>query len=83
MRAGASFGAPRRGPDWRSRPSRVVSSARLVEYAWGYDGGDSALLKTHVCHLREKLAMPISGSGGIKAVPGVGYKLLPAGQVSS
>jgi DNA-binding response OmpR family regulator len=56
--------------------NRVIPYSRLVEYAWGYDRGDANLLKTHVCHLREKLHMPISEQTGIKAVPGVGYKLV-------
>ena len=55
---------------------RVVSSSRLVEYAWGYDGGDASLLKTHVCHIREKLGMPLDAKTGIKSVAGVGYKLV-------
>jgi DNA-binding response OmpR family regulator len=54
---------------------RVVPYARLVEYAWGYDGGDSSLLKTHISHIRSKLGMPGDGPGGIRAVPGVGYSL--------
>ena len=54
---------------------RVIPYARLVEYAWGYDGGDSSLLKTHISHIRSKLRMFGDGPGGIKAVPGVGYSL--------
>ena len=57
--------------------NRVIPYTRLVEYAWGYDGGDAGLLKTHVCHIREKLNLPLGGNGGIKAIPGVGYKLVP------
>lgn len=60
-----------------ANPNRVVPYTRLVEYAWGYDSGDAGLLKTHVCHIREKLAMPLSGKAGIKAVPDVGYKFVP------
>src|SRR5918911_598226 len=37
-----------------SNVGRVVSSERLVEYAWGYDGGEASLLKTHICHIRKK-----------------------------
>jgi len=59
-------------------PNRVVPYSRLVEYAWGYDTGDANLLKTHICHVREKLDMPIQAKTGIKAVPGVGYRLVPA-----
>jgi DNA-binding response OmpR family regulator len=51
---------------------RVVSGSRLVEYAWGYDGSDVSLLKTHICHIRRKLNM---GRGEITSVPGVGYRL--------
>ena len=58
-------------------PNRVVPYSRMVEYAWGYDTGDANLLKTHICHVREKLNMPIQAKSGIKAVPGVGYRLVP------
>jgi DNA-binding response OmpR family regulator len=54
---------------------RVIPYSRLVEYAWGYDGGDSSLLKTHVCHIRSKLDLPLDGAGSIRSVPGVGYTL--------
>jgi len=57
--------------------NRVVPYSRLVEYAWGYDSGDANLLKTHVCHIREKLDMPVDGKTGIRSVPGVGYRLVP------
>jgi len=56
--------------------NRVIPYSRLVEYAWGYDSGDANLLKTHVCHIREKLELPMIGQNGIRAVPGVGYKLV-------
>lgn len=55
---------------------RVIPYARLVEHAWGYEGGDSYLLKTHIYHLRRKLALPPKGPGGIRAVSGVGYSLM-------
>ena len=58
-----------------SNVGRVVSSSRLVEYAWGYDGADAGLLKTHVCHIRMKLKLPRGQVGDILAVPGVGYRL--------
>jgi DNA-binding response OmpR family regulator len=59
-----------------SNPGRVVSSARLLAYAWGYDADDTSLLKTHVSHLRKKLA-PLLGDGtlDIEALPRVGYRL--------
>ena len=58
-----------------SNEGRVVKSERIVEYAWGFDGGDSSLLKTHVSHIRSKLGMEAERGPYIKAVPWVGYKL--------
>jgi DNA-binding response OmpR family regulator len=54
---------------------RVIPYDRLVEYAWGYDGGDSSLLKTHMSHIRSKLGIGATGPGSIRAIPGVGYSL--------
>jgi DNA-binding response OmpR family regulator len=55
---------------------RVIPYSRLVEYAWGYDGGEASLLKTHICHIRQKLGLVAGGDGlKIKAVVGVGYSL--------
>ena len=56
----------------------MIPYSRLVEYAWGYDGGGSALLKTHICHIRKKLGAAPGAPGGIRAVPGVGYSLQKA-----
>ena len=53
---------------------RVIPYSRLVEYAWGYEGGDASLLKTHITHIREKLGLQ-PGQPGIRAVMGVGYTL--------
>ncbi len=54
---------------------RVVASSRLIEYAWGYEGGENSLLKTHACHIRQKLGMIRGEPGYIKAIPWVGYCL--------
>ena len=54
---------------------RVLPYARLVEHAWGYDGGDASLLKSHVHHIRKKLQLPPTGPGSLRAVSGVGYSL--------
>jgi len=54
---------------------RVVTSARLVDYGWGYDGGDIALVKTHISHIRKKLQLPKPDIGDIEAVPRIGYRL--------
>jgi DNA-binding response OmpR family regulator len=61
-----------------SNEGRVVSSQRLVEYAWGYDGGEPSLLKTHVCHIRQKLGLGEPGPT-IESVPWVGYRLTKGG----
>ncbi len=60
-----------------SNAGRVVPHERLVEYAWGYEEGDVALLKTHISHIRTKLALPATGPGSIQAVPRLGYRLTP------
>ena len=57
---------------------QVIPHSRLVQYAWGYDGGDASLLKTHIAHIRKKVGMPADGPGSIRAVRGVGYVLMPA-----
>jgi DNA-binding response OmpR family regulator len=57
---------------------RVVSSSRLVEYAWGYDGGEVSLVKTHISHIRQKLAIEKDKPGYVRAVPWVGYSLVRA-----
>jgi DNA-binding response OmpR family regulator len=54
---------------------RVVRSERLVEYALGYDHGESSLLRTHVSHIRRKLQLPPRGPGSIAVLPCVGYRL--------
>ena len=61
---------------------RVVSSSRLVEYAWGYDGGEASLVKTHISHVRQKLGIDKDRPGQdqpgdirIRTVPWVGYSL--------
>jgi DNA-binding response OmpR family regulator len=53
----------------------VVTSTRLVDYAWGYDGGDVALLKTHMSHIRKKVGLPLPDLGDILAIPRVGYRM--------
>ncbi len=54
---------------------RVVSFARLADHVWGYDGGDPAVLKTHISHIRSKLKLPREGPGAIRVVHGAGYYL--------
>jgi len=59
-------------------PGRIVPFARLLQYAWGYDGVDARVLKTHVSHIRRKLALPPGGADAILSVSSVGYRLLVA-----
>jgi DNA-binding response OmpR family regulator len=54
---------------------RVVPYDRLIEYAWGHDGGSPSHLKIRICSIRKKLGLPVSGDAGIKAVVGTGYTL--------
>jgi DNA-binding response OmpR family regulator len=58
-----------------SNEGRVVNTQRLIEHAWGYEGGESSLLKTHVCHIRQKLGMKQNQGPYIKGIPWVGYQL--------
>ena len=55
---------------------QIIPYARLVDYAWGYEGGDASLLKTHICHVRRKLGLPLDGEGAIRSLPTVGYSLV-------
>jgi len=54
---------------------RVVPYDRLIEYAWGHNGGSPSHLKIRICSIRKKLGLPVSGDAGIKAVVGTGYTL--------
>ena len=54
----------------------VVETRRLADHAWQSSGtGDSALLKTHVSHLRQKLAEAGGAVIDIRAIPRTGYLL--------
>ena len=55
---------------------QVIPYTRLVSYAWGYEGGDASLLKTHICHIRQKLNLPAEGAGSIRSFTTVGYSLV-------
>jgi two-component system response regulator MtrA len=55
---------------------QIIPYTRLVDYAWGYEGGDANLLKTHICHIRQKLRLPLEGEGSIRSLPTVGYTLV-------
>ena len=55
---------------------QIIPYARLVDYAWGFEGGDASLLKTHICHVRAKLGLPLTGPGSIRSLATVGYSLV-------
>jgi two-component system response regulator RegX3 len=57
---------------------RVVSTDRLIEFVWNYDGGDAFALKTHLCHIRQKLDIAKGCAGYISSVPHIGYTLKTA-----
>ncbi len=53
---------------------RIVPHARLIETAWGADGGDIASLQTQVYELRALVDKPFS-QPLIQTVRGIGYRL--------
>jgi DNA-binding response OmpR family regulator len=58
-----------------SNAGRVLSTDRLIELVWNYEGGDAFTLKTHISHLRQKLGLVKGQPGYIRSVPHVGYTL--------
>jgi DNA-binding response OmpR family regulator len=59
---------------------RVLTTDRLIELAWNYDGGDAFALKTHISHIRQKLGTQKGAAGYISSVPHIGYRLEPGSQ---
>jgi DNA-binding response OmpR family regulator len=58
---------------------RVAPFERLLRFAWPTDKGDPGALKTHISHLRAKLALNRTGASmTIESVPGIGYRLRPS-----
>lgn len=55
---------------------QTIPYSRLVDYTWGFEGGDVHLLKTHICHIREKLNFAREGDCAIRSLPTVGYSLV-------
>jgi DNA-binding response OmpR family regulator len=54
----------------------VLTHTRLINEGWGYEcETTSALLKSHLTHIRKKLGLPRSGPGSITAAAGLGYRL--------
>ncbi len=53
---------------------RIVSTSRLIDFAYGLDGeGDVSLLKTHFSHIRRKIAEVSDYPLTIRALAGAGY----------
>jgi len=55
--------------------NKVVPTSRMYTYVWGSQGGDANALRSHISHLRHKLALEVAGDtpGTISSVPAVGY----------
>jgi DNA-binding response OmpR family regulator len=54
---------------------RIVTSERLVEYGWGYRGGDPMLLRGHISHIRRRLGLPQAGPNALVSHRSLGYSL--------
>ena len=54
----------------------VCTASQIVAHVWGYYGGDSTLIKTHIYNLRKKVECDPCTPRYIITVPGVGYTLL-------
>jgi DNA-binding response OmpR family regulator len=61
-----------------SNAGRVLTTERLIELAWNYDGGDAFSLKTHISRIRQKLGVKKGEPGYISSAPHIGYRLEPA-----
>ena len=51
---------------------RVMSKAQLLEYVWGYDGGDGNLVETYVSYVRRKVDAPFDAPL-VHTKRGIGY----------
>jgi DNA-binding response OmpR family regulator len=58
-----------------SNAGQVVTTERLIELVWNYDGGDAFSLKTHISHIRQKLGIGKGTPGYISSAPHIGYRL--------
>ncbi len=54
---------------------RIVTSERLVEYGWGYRGGDTMLLRGQISHIRRRLGLPQAGPTALVSHRSLGYSL--------
>lgn len=65
-----------------SNAGRTVTSGRILPYVWGHDSGDANVLRTHISHIRRKLAETNACPGEIKSASGVGYRFLASGRLA-
>ena len=57
--------------------NNVCTSEQIVSHIWGFGNeGDSALIKAHIRHLRQKIEPEPSNPTYIQTVSGVGYTLI-------
>jgi DNA-binding response OmpR family regulator len=55
----------------------VCTLSQIVSHVWGYDeSGDTALVKAHIRHLREKIEPDPSSPKYIVTLPGAGYMMV-------
>ncbi len=58
--------------------NQVCTASHIVSHVWGFnDVGDSALIKAHIRHLRQKIEPNPGNPCYIQTVPGSGYMLVP------
>jgi DNA-binding response OmpR family regulator len=56
-------------------PGRVVSTSRLVDYAWTYEAADPSMVKIHISRIRGKLKELGCDPSALKSIRWVGYCL--------
>ena len=58
--------------------NQVCTASHIVSHVWGFNGaGDSALIKAHIRHLRQKIEPDPGNPCYIQTVPSLGYMLVP------
>jgi DNA-binding response OmpR family regulator len=56
-------------------PGRIVSTSRLVDYAWTYEAADPSMVKIHISRIRGKLKELGCDPSALKSIRWVGYCL--------